>query len=92
MKIVYHRGALRDLQAIRSYIARGDAKAAGKVVARIERSIALLKGSPHMGRPGPHGTRLISVPGLPYVVIYRMRSDAVSIVAVFHTSRDRQFS
>jgi plasmid stabilization system protein ParE len=31
------------------------------------------------------------VPGLPYVVIHRIRGDTVSIVAVFHTSRNRQF-
>jgi toxin ParE1/3/4 len=91
MKVVYHRGALRDLQVIRSYIARDDAKAASKVVSRIEKSISLLESSPHIGRPGPRGARLISVPGLPYVVIHRIRGDAVSIVAVFHTSRNRQF-
>ena len=91
MKVVYHRGALRDLQAIHSYIGRDDGNAARKVIARIEKSIGLLEGSPHIGRPGPQGVRLLSVPGLPYVVIHRIRGDAVSIVAVFHTSRNRQF-
>ncbi len=91
MKIVYHRGALRDLQTIRSFVARDDAKAASMVVSCIEKSINLLENSPHIGRPGPRGIRLISVPGLPYVVIHRIRGDTVSIVAVFHTSRNRQF-
>jgi toxin ParE1/3/4 len=91
MKIIYHRGALRDLQTIRSYIARDDPEAASKVVSRIEKSISLLEKAPHIGRPGPRGARLISVPGLPYIVIHRIRGDAVSIVAVFHTSRNRQF-
>jgi toxin ParE1/3/4 len=91
MKVVYHRSALRNLQAIRSYIARDDVNAARKVIARIEKSIGLLESSPHMGRPGPRGARLMSVPGLPYVVIHRIRGDSVSIVAVFHSSRNRQF-
>jgi toxin ParE1/3/4 len=91
MKAVYHRGALKDLEAIHSYIARDDKQAADKVVARIQKSIGLLENSPLIGRPGPRGVRLVPVPGLPYVVIHRVRDNAISIVAVFHTSRNRQF-
>jgi toxin ParE1/3/4 len=91
MKVAYHRGALRDLQAIHSYIARDNAEVADRVVARIRKTISLLEIVPNMGRPGPRGVRLVSVPGLPYVVIHRVRQNAVAIVAVFHTSRDRQF-
>ena len=91
MKVVYHRGALKDLQAIHSYIARDDAKAADEVVARIKKSIRLLEGVPHMGHVGVRGVRLVSVPGLPYVVIHRVRENEVAIVAVFHTARNRQF-
>jgi toxin ParE1/3/4 len=91
MKVVYNRGALRDLEGIRNYIARDNRQAAIKVIARIEEVVNLLGKSPFLGRPGPRGARLLSVAGLPYVIIHRLRGDTVSIIAVFHTSRDRRF-
>jgi plasmid stabilization system protein ParE len=91
MKVVYHRGALRDLAAIRDYIARDDPVAAQKVIARIEKVANHLSKSSYIGRPGPRGARLLSVARLPYVVIPRIRGDAVSIVAIFHTARNRKF-
>jgi toxin ParE1/3/4 len=91
MKIVYGKSALKDLEAIRTYIARDNPDAARRVVERIEQATSRLENFPHSGRLGPRGVRLLSVPGLPYIVIHRVRSDVVRIVAVFHTSRDRQF-
>ncbi|MBX9776387.1 MAG: hypothetical protein K2Y71_18560 [Xanthobacteraceae bacterium] len=35
--------------------------------------------------------RLLSIPGLPYIVTHRVQDETVRIVAVFHTSRNRQF-
>lgn len=91
MKVVYLRSALRDLAAIRAYIGREDEEAARRVVTRIEHCVARLAGLPYSGRPGPRGIRLLSVPGLPYLVIHRVHGDTVKIAAVFHTSRNRQF-
>lgn len=91
MKVVYYRGALRDLDEIRSFIARDDPQAAQDVVARIEKVANLLTTSLHLGRSGPRGVRLLSVAKTPYVVIHRVRDDAISIVAIFHTSRNRRF-
>jgi toxin ParE1/3/4 len=91
MKIVYHRSALRDLEAIHRYIAKDNMDAANRVVARITQATALLESFPFSGRPGPRGVRLLSVAGLPYIVIHRIRDDTVRIVAVFHTSRNRRF-
>lgn len=91
MKIVYHPGALRDLESIRAYIAEENPLAADKVARRIRSLIDHLESSPYLGRPGPRGVRLLSVAGLPYVVLYRMRHEAVQIVAIFHTARNRRF-
>lgn len=91
MKVVFHRGVLRDLAAIRAYIARDNPSAAAEVVDRIRKATDRLATLPQSGRPGPRGLRLLSVPGLPYIVIHRLRGDAVSVVAVFHTARKRQF-
>jgi toxin ParE1/3/4 len=91
MKVVYLRGALRDLDAIRRYIAKDNLQAAEAVVARIHDATSRLESFPYSGRPGPRGIRLLSVTGLPYIVIHRIRDDTVKVVAVFHTSRNRQF-
>jgi toxin ParE1/3/4 len=91
MKIVYGKGALKDLEAIQTYIARDNPDAARRVVERIEQAARRLENFPYSGRPGPRGIRLLSVPGLPYIVIHRVQSDTTRIVAIFHTSRNRQF-
>jgi toxin ParE1/3/4 len=91
MKVSYLKSALRDLAAIRAYIGREDEEAARRVVTRIEHSVERLASLPNSGRPGPRGIRLLSVPGLPYIVIHRVQDETVKIVAVFHTSRNRQF-
>jgi toxin ParE1/3/4 len=91
MRIVYLRSALKDLEAIRRYIVDFDANAADRVVARIEQATRRLEDFPYSGRPGPAGTRLLSVSGVPYIVIHRVGGDSVKIVAIFHTSRDRRF-
>jgi toxin ParE1/3/4 len=91
MKVVYLRSALRDLAAIQAYIAQEDEEAARRVVTRIEHCIERLTSLPYSGRRGPRGIRLLSVPGLPYIVIHRVQDETVKIAAVFHTSRNRQF-
>ena len=91
MKLVYLRSALRDLESIRTYITRDNPEAARRVIARIERCAERLASFPYSGRPGPRGIRLLSVPGLPYVVIHRIQEETVKIVAVFHIARDRGF-
>lgn len=91
MKVTYTRGALRDLRSIRNFIAAENPVAAFSVVERIAEVAALLGRSPNLGRPGHRGARFLSVSGLPYVIIYRLRGERVEIVAIFHTSRNRRF-
>jgi plasmid stabilization system protein ParE len=91
MRVRYKARALRHIEAIHSYIAKGDPGAAARVVRRIEHSIGRLATLPLSGRPGVvAGTRILVVPGLPYVVIYRARNDEVDIIAVLHTARGRR--
>jgi toxin ParE1/3/4 len=91
MKLIYHKGALRDLNSVFAYIAKDDTNAAARVVDRIRQVAELLAASPFLGRPGRRGARFLSVAGLPYVIIYRVTADSVRIVAVFHTARNRRF-
>jgi toxin ParE1/3/4 len=88
MKIIYLRSALQDLESIRKYISQDNPLAAERVVARIQQSTARLQWFPYSGRPGPDGTRILTVPSLPYIVVHRVRGDAVRILAIFHTARN----
>jgi toxin ParE1/3/4 len=91
MTIRYDRRALKDVQGIHDYISREDPAAATRVVSRIEQAIQRLAVLPLSARPGQvPGTRVLAVPGLPYVVIHRVRGDTVDIVAVLHTARQRR--
>ncbi|WP_095448876.1 type II toxin-antitoxin system RelE/ParE family toxin [Ochrobactrum quorumnocens] len=44
---------------------------------------------PDIGRSGRHAeTRELSVSGLPYLLVYEVTTETVTILAIFHTSRD----
>ncbi len=91
MKLRYDRRALEDIEKIRNYIAKDDPVAARNAINRIERSVRRLTILPLSARPGSvGGTRLLAVPGLPYIVVHRVRSDIVEIIAVLHTARRRR--
>jgi plasmid stabilization system protein ParE len=82
--------ASRDLDEIRAYIAMDDPVAAEQVARRLLKAIKLIDKKPAIGRPSSDGRRRIwSVPGLPYVIPYRVRGERVIITRVFHTSRRR---
>jgi toxin ParE1/3/4 len=90
MRLRYKSRALRDIEGIHQYISQFDPEAAKSVVRRIERSIGRLSLLPFSARPSVKGTRLLVVPGLPYVVVHRVREDAIDIIAVLHTARRRR--
>lgn len=81
--------AARDLEGIVDYIALDNPVAAENVYRGIVRAAEKLPGFPALGRPGRHpGTRELSIPDLPYLIVYGVGEEAVMILAVFHTSRD----
>ncbi len=91
MTLRWDARALRDIEAIYEYIAREDPAAAKRILQRIEESIGRLLIIPMSGRPGVvKGTRLLAVPGLPYIVVHRVRGEVVDILAVLHTARRRR--
>jgi len=91
MIVRYKKRALRDIERIHDYIAEFDPDAAKRVVQRIDHSIGRLNVLPLSGRTGVvKGTRLLAVPGLPYVVVHRVRNEWVDIIAVLHTARRRR--
>jgi len=88
LRVRWLRTALANVEAHAQYIARDDPAAARRVVAAIERSVALVALYPALGRPGRvEYTRELVVPGTPYIVPYRVRGQTVQILRVFHAAR-----
>ena len=89
IKIRWLRVASASLDAEYDYIQRENPKAARRVFTRITSVVKRLKDYPLSGRIGQvDGTRELIITGLPYMVIYRVATDGVEILRVFHTSRD----
>jgi toxin ParE1/3/4 len=88
VRVRWLRIALANLEAEADYIAEDNPAAADRAVQRIFRAVALLSKNPSMGRPGRvPGTRELVIADTPYIIPYRVRSDAVEILRVFHPAR-----
>lgn len=71
------------------YIAMSNPVAADGVYRGIVAAAQKLPQFPALGRRGRHPeTRELSVSGLPYLVVYEVGDEMVTIVAILHTSRD----
>ena len=88
MKLRFSEPAIQSLTAIRDYIAKDSPASAARVASAILESALRLKQFPQSGRPGRlKGTRELVVPGLPYIIPYRIVNDVILILSVIHTSR-----
>jgi len=89
MKLVWSPEAIDDLISIQQYIAKDDARTAHKVMLTIttlvEHQLAEFPNSGHKGRVA--GTLELVVPGLPFVIPYRVTQTTIDVLRVYHTSR-----
>jgi|ERR1700733_1970947 toxin ParE1/3/4 len=89
--VLWTRTALRHLSEAREYIEIDDPEAAARQIDRIELSVNHLRSFPMMGRGGMRsGTREFAVPGTPYILVYRVRGEALEVLAVLHGARNRK--
>jgi toxin ParE1/3/4 len=85
VRIIWSRGAGRDLDLIAEYISRDNPAAAFRTISAIIRQVDMLGEFPALGRVGRlTGTRELVVSRLPYIVVYSHAQDAVRIVRVLH--------
>jgi toxin ParE1/3/4 len=83
--IVWSPRAVEHLTHLRSYIARDNPKAANRIAATLLAAVERLAELPNLGRLGRvAGTRELIVPGTSYVIVYRLRTDRLEVIAVFH--------
>lgn len=87
--LVIAEPAARDLEGIVDYIALDNPVIAESVYWGIVRAAEKLPEFPALGHPGRYPeTRELNIAGLPYLIVYEVGAEAVTIVAIFHTSRD----
>jgi addiction module RelE/StbE family toxin len=91
LKLRWTRPALADLVEAQNYIARDNPAAAEAVAQRVWDAAKKLCESPEMGRQG-HVAEIREgvVSGTPYLLVYRVKNDAVEILRVWHGRRNWQ--
>jgi toxin ParE1/3/4 len=91
LKLRWTRPALADLVEAQNYIARDNPAAAEAVAQRVWDAAKRLCDNPESGRQGHvQGTREWPVSQAPYLIVYRVKNDAVEILRVWHGRRNWQ--
>jgi toxin ParE1/3/4 len=80
--------ARRDLFSVETYISQDNPAAAAETVLKIIAAVESLSRFADMGRPGRvPDTRELVIPGLPYIVPYRISDSTIAVLRVYHASR-----
>ena|SRR5580692_8110692 len=89
MRLVFTEPAEHDLDGIIDYIALDNPSAAEKVYRAIVATAQRLTDFPEIGHVGRlPNTREFSVTSLPYLIVYEVTDDVITVLAVFHGARD----
>ena len=90
MRIEWVGTSLADFQQIRLYLRTRNPSAVEKIFNAVSRSAGQLQSFPELGRPMEGSDiRLLQVPGLPYILPYRVKLDRIEILAVFDGRQER---
>lgn len=89
MKIVWTTLAVQDIHHIRAYVSEtASMRLANHLIDTIATAINNLPQYPQLGRTGRvRRTRELPMLGTPYIVVYRVLTDSIAILAVIHTAR-----
>ena len=88
MRVKWLRLAIADLDEVEAWIERDNPVAAAAMLLKIAKTVSLLAAQPGIGRAGRiPGTKELVIPDAPYIVPYRVKSNVVEILRVYHTSR-----
>ncbi len=89
MRIQWTKTAKERLEDIETYIAHDSQETAVKIILSVIRKTARqLSRYPQSGKPGRLvGTRELYFSDIPFVVVYTISQDTITIVTVFHTAQ-----
>lgn len=89
MRLVWSKRFRDEMRREVSYIKARNPTAAEAVRQRIAKAVRRLRQFPEAGRAWRFaGSRELMIPGLPYIVIYKVVGDEVVVGQLFHASRE----
>ena len=89
MKVEWLPVAIDSLQNQLAYIALRNPDAASSQSRRVEAAVGRLVDHPTMGRPGRRpGTRELVISKTPFLLVYRVEIDVITILRLFHGAQD----
>jgi toxin ParE1/3/4 len=89
MKLKWSRSALADLQEILDYINQDSPQAAQALAAGFKQTAEHLTQHPFIGRPGEIDTSRELMLHRNYLLTYRVSSEAVEILQIWHVAQNR---
>ncbi|RYC33420.1 type II toxin-antitoxin system RelE/ParE family toxin [Lichenibacterium minor] len=90
MRIEWLPIAIDSLQDQLDYIGHRNVDAALSYSRRVEAAVGRLMAHPLLGRSGHRpGTRELVVSGTPFLVVYRVQDDVITVLRLFHGAQDR---
>ncbi len=89
MKIVLTPTANQDIDHIYNYIAKNNTiSTAKKILNSIENMIDHLEKFSELGKIGRiRNTRELTIPKLPFIIVYKIYKTHIAIVSIMHTSK-----
>ena len=92
ISIRLHPAAQREIRrAFDWYLQEAGQRIAAGFLDDFEQTLALLKSHPEIGEPGGSNTRRLIFQRYPYTVVYRLKDEALEIVAIAHHSRQPEY-
>jgi len=90
VEIVWSPLVRSRLRQIRAYVARDKPDAAERLATRIVAVVEALRNHPRLGRAGAEpGIRELVIGNTPYVVLYRVQDQRVTISTIWHAAQRR---
>jgi toxin ParE1/3/4 len=91
MRLRWTPAAAADLKQISDYLKERYPHYKQPTMRKLYDGVQSLKEWPGRGRPGrEEGTRELTFSPLPYIVVYRVREQAVEVVRVYHGAQERR--
>ena len=91
VEIVWSALARARLREIRAYVARDKPEVAERLGMRIVAVVEALRNHPHLGRIGAEPRiRELVIGGTPYIVLYRLQGQRVTISTIWHAAQRKE--
>ncbi|WP_162937246.1 type II toxin-antitoxin system RelE/ParE family toxin [Indioceanicola profundi] len=90
MRLVFSQQFVDRLHEIHAYVSQHNPRAARAQVQLLRQAAKRLRSFPHLGHPAAVvGTRDLKVPGTPFLLRYRVGTDVIEMLAIFHERQRR---